>query len=139
MILGLFDWLSISEFDTLDDLTEPVGVVQAAPMTLGRFDQLEDHGERGITGQASSGLVGPQSDRRERALDGIGAADMLPMLGREVVEGEQDIAILDHATAGPSPPALWGVRSNGPAPPVSSFLSISHLPCRSITAKRRLS
>ena len=45
VILGLFDWLSITELDAFDDLAEPVGAVQAAPMTLSRFDQLEDHGE----------------------------------------------------------------------------------------------
>jgi hypothetical protein len=49
VILGRFDWLSISELDALDDLAEPVSAVQAAPMTLGRFDQLEDHGECCVT------------------------------------------------------------------------------------------
>ena len=35
VILGSYDWLSIAKFDPLDDLTEPVGAVQASPMTLG--------------------------------------------------------------------------------------------------------
>ena len=36
-------------------------------------------------------------DRRERAFDDIGRAQMLPVLGRELVEGQQRIAILDQA------------------------------------------
>ena len=100
MILGRFDWLSIFEFDTLDDLAEPVGAVQAAPMSFGGFDQLEDHGECGVARQAAPGLVGPQPNRRECALDRVGAADMLPVLGRDVVEGKQGIAILGETGAG---------------------------------------
>lgn len=34
---------------------------------------------------------------RERAFDDVRRAQMLPVLGREVVEGEQRIAILDQA------------------------------------------
>ena len=34
---------------------------------------------------------------RERAFDDVSRAQMLPVLGREVVEGEQRIAILDQA------------------------------------------
>ena len=37
------------------------------------------------------------ADRRERAFDDIGRAQMLPVLGREIVEGEQRLAILDQA------------------------------------------
>jgi hypothetical protein len=33
----------------------------------------------------------------ERAFDDVGRAQMLPVLGREVVEGEQRTAILDQA------------------------------------------
>ena len=41
--------------------------MQAAPATLSRFDQLKDHGERGVACQAALGLVGAQPDSRERA------------------------------------------------------------------------
>ena len=55
-------WLS-SRNDTLDDLTEPVGAVQAAPDAR-RFDQLdEDHGECRV--KQPPGLVGPQPNHRE--------------------------------------------------------------------------
>ena len=46
VIPGRFDRFSTAELDAFDDLAEPVGTVQAAPMMLGGFDQLEDHGER---------------------------------------------------------------------------------------------
>ena len=35
--------------------------------------------------------------RGERAFDDVRRAQMLPVLGREVVEGEQRVAILDQA------------------------------------------
>ena len=35
--------------------------------------------------------------RRERAFDAVSCTQMLPMLGRKVVEGEQRIAIFDQA------------------------------------------
>jgi hypothetical protein len=38
------------------------------------------------------------TNRREYALDDVGRAQMLPMLGREVVEGQQRLAILGMAT-----------------------------------------
>ena len=40
------------------------------------------------------------TDRREHALDGIARAQMVPMLGREVVEGQQRLAILGQAGDG---------------------------------------
>jgi hypothetical protein len=37
------------------------------------------------------------ADGGERAFDDVGRSQVLPVLGREVVEGEQRIAILDQA------------------------------------------
>ena len=39
-----------------------------------------------FTRQAALGPVGAQTNRGERALDGVGRAYMLPVLGGEVVE-----------------------------------------------------
>ncbi len=55
------------------------------------------HGERGLVRQAPLGADRAVADRRERAFDDVGRAQMLPVLGREVVEGQQRIAILDQA------------------------------------------
>src|SRR4051812_924819 len=46
LLLSGFDGLAVTEANALDHLGEPVGSVQVAPMTLGRFGELEDHGER---------------------------------------------------------------------------------------------
>ena len=43
------------------------------------------------------GLGGPEAHGRKGAFDGIGGANVLPVLGREVVEGEQHVAILGQA------------------------------------------
>jgi hypothetical protein len=40
------------------------------------------------------------ADRRERAFDDVGRSQMLPMLEREVVEGQQRLTILDQAFDG---------------------------------------
>ena len=70
----------------------------------GRLAQLEDHGERRHAAEAALGLGGPEAHGRKGAFDGIGGANVLPVLGREVVEGEQHVALeLCH---GPCKPAL---------------------------------
>ena len=61
--------------------------VQAAPLLAGRLAQLEDHGERRHAAEAALGLGGPEAHGRKGAFDGIGGANVLPVLGREVVEG----------------------------------------------------
>jgi hypothetical protein len=35
--------------------------VQSAPVTIGRFSELEHHGERGLARETALGLVGPQA------------------------------------------------------------------------------
>jgi hypothetical protein len=42
----------------------------------------------------------PQPDGGERALDGVGGSQVNPVLGREVVEGQQHGAILGQALGG---------------------------------------
>ena len=80
-MLGSGDRLSVAEPDAADDLDETLGAVQTAPVALGRPGELEDHRERSLAGQAALGLVGPQTHGRERALDRVGGADVLPVLG----------------------------------------------------------
>ena len=46
------------------------------------------HGERGHAREAALGLGGPEAHGRKGAFNGIGGANVLPVLGREVVEGE---------------------------------------------------
>ncbi len=57
--------------------------VQASPLLAGRLAQLEDHGKRGLAAEAAFGLGGPEAHGRKGAFNGIGGANVLPVLGRE--------------------------------------------------------
>ena len=81
----------------MNDAGDLVRDVQAAPLLAGRLAQLEDHGERRHAAEAALGLGGPEAHGRKGAFDGIGGANVLPVLGREVVEGEQHVAVLGQA------------------------------------------
>jgi hypothetical protein len=47
LVLGAGDGLAVTETDAAKDLAEALGFIQAAPVPLGRLDELERHGERG--------------------------------------------------------------------------------------------
>ena len=81
----------------MNDVGDLVRAVQAAPLLAGRLAQLEDHGERRHAAEAAFGLGGPEAHGRKGAFDGIGGANVLPVLGREVVDGEQHVAVLGQA------------------------------------------
>ncbi len=68
--------------------------IQAVPLFAGRHAQFEDHGERRHAAEAALGLGGPQAYLGGSALYGNRGANVLPVLGREVVEGEQYVAVL---------------------------------------------
>ena len=88
---------SVGEPYTEDELRQLVVAVEAAPTPLGGFGEFEDHGERGFVGETSLGSHRAVADRCERAFDDVGRAQMLPVLGGEVVEGEQRLTILDQS------------------------------------------
>src|SRR5215207_6065722 len=88
---------SVSELYSEDNFRQLVVTVEVAPAFLGGLGELEDHGECGLVGETSLGAHGAVADRCERAFDDVGCAQMLPVLGREVVEGKQRIAILGQA------------------------------------------
>src|SRR5215471_11792861 len=67
--------------------------VETAPVPLRLLDELEDHGERGLVRKAALRANGAMAHRRERALDRVRRPQMLPVLGGEIVEGEQRVAI----------------------------------------------
>jgi hypothetical protein len=84
---------SVGEFHTCDQLWQLVVAVKAAPGFLRGLDELEHHRKRGLVGEAALRSDRAVSHRGERALDRIRAPQVLPMLGGEVVKGEQRIAI----------------------------------------------
>lgn len=55
------------------------------------------HRQRRLSAEAALGLGGPMPDGGECALDRVRCPDVFPMLGGEVVEGEQVGAVLAQA------------------------------------------
>src|SRR5262245_41224087 len=68
--------------------------IETAPTFLRRFDKLEDHGERGAVRQTALRSNRAVTHGCECAFDGVRGPQMLPMLGREVVESQQRTTIL---------------------------------------------
>jgi hypothetical protein len=62
-----------------------------------RFGQLEQHRRECDTRTVAAGFLLLVLDRGDYALDGIGSPQMDSMLGREVVEGEEYVAVLGQA------------------------------------------
>ena len=94
------DLAPVGKLHTSNDLWQLVVAVKATPGLLRAFDQLEDHGERGPVREASLRADRPVSDGREGAFDRIRRTQVLPMFGREVVEGEQRVPVLLEAFGG---------------------------------------
>jgi hypothetical protein len=82
---------------------------QALPAPLGAHTELVDEREHGRPANTALGAVAAMPDGGKGALDRVGGADMRPMLGREVVEGEQAITVFDQALGGLG--ILGGVKS----------------------------
>ena len=80
------DLHSVGEPYTEDDFRQLVVTIEAAPAFFDGLGELEDHGERGPVGQASLGAYGAMTHSCKRAFDDVGRAQMLPVLGREVVK-----------------------------------------------------
>jgi len=79
---------SVGELYPEDDFGQLVVPVEAPPMFLGGLGELEYHSERSLVRKASLGAHGAVTHGRERAFDDVGRAQMFPVLGREVVEGQ---------------------------------------------------
>jgi hypothetical protein len=66
-------------------------------MLLGLGTEFEDHGQGCDARAASFGSLGAESDRGKGRFNGIGSAQMRPVLGRKVVKGEQPFFVLFQA------------------------------------------
>ena len=86
---------SVGELYPEDNFRQLAVAIEPTPTFLGGLGELEDHGERGPVRETSLGAHRAVADCRERAFDDVGRAQMLPMLGGEVVERQQCVAILD--------------------------------------------
>ncbi len=63
----------------------------------GGHNKFEDHQPGRGRGQRSLGSDGPVPHRCEHTFDGVRGSQVIPVLGREVVEGQQGVAILGEA------------------------------------------
>jgi len=66
-------------------------------MILGRFHQLERHRQARRPAAGALGLAGTKPHGCERALDRIAGPQVLAVFGREVVEGQQLLPVLQQA------------------------------------------
>src|SRR5919206_2796077 len=90
----LLDLDAVAEPDTLDDLRQLVLALQATPCLGSGHDELEDHQAGSVLRQRAFAPDRPVPDGGKHALDGVGGSQVVPVLRREVVEGEQRVAVL---------------------------------------------
>ena len=91
---------SIDELNSGNDVGQELAAVEESPFLGGGLHQLEDHREASGARAVALGAAMPQADGGERAFDRVGGSQVDPVLGREVVEGEQHVAILRQALGG---------------------------------------
>jgi hypothetical protein len=80
-----------------------VGCVDGAPPVLGGLDELERHGDAGGPGAGSLGDPLAEPDGGEGRLDRVRGAQVDPVLGGAVVEGQQDVEVIDDLRDGLGP------------------------------------
>ena len=84
---------TVGEFDALDDAGQLICTVQLAPRLRGRPDQREDHQLRGLLRQGTLGAHRAMADRGEHALDRVRGAQVVPVLGREIVRRASKVSV----------------------------------------------
>ena len=88
---------SVDELNSGNHVGQELGAIEEPPF-LGRgLHQFEDHREASHAGAVALGSPMSQPDGGECAFDGVGGAQVNPVLGREVVEGQEHGAILGQA------------------------------------------
>ena len=91
---------AVGQRDAFDEAGHPVRAVQLAPCLRGRPDAAEDHGPGGLLRQRAPGAHGSVAVGGEDALDGGRGAQVVPVLGREVVRqaGKASVSLVRQAT-----------------------------------------
>ena len=87
----------VPERHYFDESSKLVCSIQFLPFSLDAQGQFENNGQRRLSAEAALGLHGSQAHRGERALDRVGGADVLPMLGKKILDTQQALTILDDA------------------------------------------
>ena len=87
---------AIDEPDIEDDVGELTEAAQASPAFLSAHGELMHEAQGAFGAHTISGLHRAQSNGGESGLDEIGSTEMLPVSGREVVEGKQHLTVPDQ-------------------------------------------
>jgi hypothetical protein len=91
---------AVLEFDAGDDLWQLVFTLQAPPCFRGGVDEFKDHELGGLRRQGSLRPDGSMTHVGEHALDWVGRAEVVPVLGREVEEASRaSRSLVRQATA----------------------------------------
>ena len=90
----------VFEHNPLNDLGQTVWARDLSPLLPSRHYQPEDHGEGALSAQAPLGFPSAVPNRRKDTFDRVRSPDVLPVLGREVIEGQQLRAILNQLGGG---------------------------------------
>ena len=88
---------AVAECDALDDLRQLVLTFQPVPGLGGGHHELEHHQPGRVLRQRALGPHRAVPDGGKHALDRVGRAQVIPVLGRKVVEGQQGVAVLEQA------------------------------------------
>src|SRR5918998_4343027 len=88
---------AVAEGGTPDDLGQLALALQPTAGLGRRHDELEHDRPGGVLRQRTLGAHRAVPQRGEHALDRVRGAQALPVLGREVVEGQRCVAVLRRA------------------------------------------
>ena len=88
---------SIDELVTFEQFSELLRSIEASPFFLGNADELEHHRETGRSIPISLRAPVSETHCRERGFDRVRGPKVNPVLGREVVERQQDVSVFRQA------------------------------------------
>jgi hypothetical protein len=92
-VFGLLLANAVDELHTGTYQRQEAGAIEAPPALLGHVEQLERHQQALGPGARAPGRPFPQPHGGKRRLDDIGGAQLLPVLGGKVEEGNQALPI----------------------------------------------
>jgi hypothetical protein len=94
------DFDSVAECYTSDELRQLILSLEAPPAFRRRYDELEDHEPRRVLRERAFHANRAMPDRCKGAFDRVRRAQMRPVLGGEIEERQQRVAILEQAIDG---------------------------------------
>ena len=87
----------IFELNTGDDFGDQLGTTQFQPPLLRTFAEFEHHRQNACSRSAAAGLGGAQSHAGKSRFNRVAGTNVMPMLGRKVIEAQQRDLVFDQA------------------------------------------